>query len=195
MKDRKLVSYDVARHQIKDADLLLFRPRRWWTRLFAVAARSEYVHAAMAAWWHDRLMCVEMRTGGGRAVLLSNIVKQFPGACDVYAASPTGPGEYGPKSRFSRLAAVKTLIGITGTKYGHWNLWRAALYHLPIVRLFMKPDNDDAETSKWPPFCSAAVSLACRAGGVDPCPELADRITEPGNLANTTFFTYKFTLV
>ena len=40
-----------------------------------------------------------------------------------------------------------------------------------------------------------AVSRACRRGGVDPVPNLADRLTEPGDLARSAFFGYRFTLL
>jgi hypothetical protein len=188
MNEPVCVSYGQARQQIRNADLLLFRRRNWWTRLIAVAGRSEYVHAAMAGWWKDRLMCVEMTNGGGRAQLLSNLVARWPGAIDVYQANATG-------RRFSRERAVGAMIGITGKRYGWASLLRAALLHLPAFRFLARPDANDAESSDWPPFCSQAVSLADRAGGVDPVPNLADRLTEPADLSRSTFYAYRFTLV
>ena len=45
----------------------------------------------MAAWWNGRLMCPETVQGrGGRAVLLSNLVQEYPGRIDVYAAEANG---------------------------------------------------------------------------------------------------------
>jgi hypothetical protein len=185
--DIETVAYNQARMKIRDGDLLLFRSRDWYTRLFAIAGRTEYVHAAMAGWWNGRLMCVEMTSSGGRAQLLSNIVAQWPGVCDVYRANAG-------RRRFSRPKALTAMIAITGKPYGSWNLWRAALLHLPLLRLFVRPAMDDAEDSRWPPFCSQAVSMACRLGGVDPVPHLADRLTEPADLARSAFFQYRFTL-
>ena len=72
--------YPEARDKIRNADLLLFRPRDWYTRAIAAAGRTEYVHAALAGWWNGRLMCVEMTSSGGRAQLLSNIVQRWPGS-------------------------------------------------------------------------------------------------------------------
>ena len=180
-------AYADVRGEIRDADLLLFRRRNWYTRLISVAGRSPYVHAAMAGWWKDRLMCVEMTSGGGRAQLLSNIVERWPGACDVYRANAA-------RRRFSRQRTLAAMIAITGKPYGRLNLGRAALLHLPIFRFLVPPDTDDGETTGWPPFCSQAVSMACRAGGVDPVPNLADRLTEPADLARSPFFEYRFTL-
>ena len=185
---RQHIRYADVRREIRDADVLLFRPRDWYTRAIAVAGRSQYVHAAMAGWWNNRLMCVEMTSGGGRAQLLSNLVERWPGACDVFAVIAKPP-------RFARCRALKAMIAITGKPYGKINLCRAALLHLPIFRFLVPPDTDDAETTTWPPFCSQAVSLAMRAGGIDPVPQLADRLTEPGDLARSAILDYHYTLV
>jgi hypothetical protein len=180
--------YDKARKKIGDGDLLLFRARGLTWRLIAVAGRSEYTHASMAAWWHGRLMNVEMTSGGGRAQRLSNLVRRWPGAIDVYQTNAMR------KRKFSRQKAVEAMIGITGIDYGKWNLFQASLLHLPVIRCVVSPDMDDAETTRWPPFCSQAVSMACRKGGVDPVPNLADRLTEPADLSRSPFFAYRFTL-
>ncbi len=187
MKEAICVSYADARRDIRDADLLLFRRRSWMARLIAVAGRSQYVHAAMAGWWKDRLMCVEMTDSGGRAQLLSNVVARWPGVIDVYAANAT-------RRRFSRGRALHEMIGITGKRYGRLALWRAALVHLPVCRFLVRPNTDDWDASAGLPFCSQAVASADRAGGVDPVPNLADRLTEPGDLARSAFYSYRFTL-
>jgi hypothetical protein len=187
MNEPILLNYADARREIRNADLLLFRRRNRLTRLIAVAGRSQYVHAAMAGWWKDRLMCVEMTSGGGRAQLLSNIVAQWPGIVDVYRANVL-------RRRFSRERALGVMIGVTGKRYGWANLCRAALLHLPAFRFLAQPETNDLATSTWPPFCSQAVAMADRAGGVDPVPNLADRLTEPGDLARSPFFEYRFTL-
>ena len=188
MKEPIVVTYGEARQQIRDADLLLFRRRNCLARLIAVAGRSQYVHAAMAGWWKDRLMCVEMSRGGGRAQLLSNIVARWPGVIDVYQANAT-------RRRFSRQRALGAMIGITGKRYGWIGLWRAALLHMPLCRFVVRPDVEDLDTSPATPFCSQAVAAATRAGGVDPVPNLADHLTEPADLARSSFYTYKFTLI
>jgi hypothetical protein len=188
MSEHFLLPYGDVRHAIRDADLLLFRSRHWFSRLIGVAGRSPYSHAAMAGWWKDRLMCVEMIRGGGRAQLLSNLVSRWPGAIDVYQANAN-------HRRFSRERALGAMIAITGRQYGWLNLTRAALLHLPVFRFLTAPDTNDVETSSWPPFCSQAVTAADRAGGVDPVPNLADRLTEPADLSRSPFYSYRFTLM
>lgn len=203
MKETLSIPYRYVRRKIRGGDLLLFRSRGILTRAIAVAGRSEYTHAAMAGWWNGRLMCIEMCGRGGRAQLLSNIVRRSPGAIDVYQAGSmfgaTGSascatGSASDMRRFSRRAAVRAMIDITGRRYGWFNLFRAALVHLPVVRFFVRPDADDKADDAWPPFCSQAVATATRAGGVDPVPNLADRLTEPADLARSNFYAYRFTL-
>jgi hypothetical protein len=188
MSESMHVHYPEVRHEIRNADLLLFRRRNWYTRAIEVAGRSPYVHAAMAGWWKDRLMCVEMTSGGGRAQLLSNLVERWPGVIDVYQANAI-------RRRFSRERALLAMIRITGKHYGWVNLFRAALLHLPVFRFLAQPDTNDQETSRWPPFCSQAVATADREGGLDPVPNLVDRLTEPADLARSSFYDYRFTLL
>jgi len=185
--NKRPVCYRLARPTIRDGDVLLFRSRRRLvSRLIAKAGRSEYSHAGMAAWWNHRLMCLDTIQGqGGRAVLLSNLVRESPGRIDIYGTN----GE-----AFNRKAAVGAMIEITGRRYGWWSLLRTALVHLPVARLFAHPDTDDMANGSLP-VCSQAVARALRAGGVDPVPNLADRATEPSDLARSAFLRYRFTLV
>jgi hypothetical protein len=184
-----LLPYSQARRRIRDGDLLLFRRKSGvMQKLITVAGRSEYCHAAMAAWWNGRLMCLETVQGrGGRAVLLSHVVGEDPNLIDVYRVVR------GCQRRFDRAGAVLAMIETTGKRYGWTNLARAAMYHLPIVRLFTIPLDDDRANGSLP-FCSDAVSRALRAGGIDPVPNLSDAGTEPGDLARSAVIAYRFTL-
>jgi hypothetical protein len=186
MDCKLVVEYAEARRKIRDGDILLFRSKGFLSQLIRVGGRSEYSHAAMAGWWSDRLMCVEMTDSGGQAQLLSNLVERMPGAIDVFRANAT-------RRRFSREKALAAMVAITGKPYGNWNLIRAAAMHAIFFRFLVTPDTDDSANGSVP-FCSQAVARACRAGGVDPVPNLADRLTEPGDLARSAFFEYRFTL-
>ena len=187
--DTILVPYSASRKNIRDGDLLLFRRKRGlFSRLVAVAGRSEYCHAAMAAWWNGRLMCLETVQGrGGRAVLLSRLVDENPDTIDVYRVGESH------RRRFHRDQAVEAMLEITGKRYGWLNLARASMRHLPILRLFTIPLDDDQANGSLP-FCSDAISRAMRAGGVDPVPNLADSGTEPGDLARSAALGYRFSL-
>ncbi len=180
-------SDEDVRHRIWDSDLLLFRKRG----LIAIAGRSDFSHAAKAAWWGMELFCLEMRElKGGRAVTLASQVEKFPGRIDVYR---TNPHDRWPE--YKAGAAMMFMRKLAGTPYGYWPLLSAALLHLPIVRLFARPDFND-EANGHPLFCSMACAASDRiGGGVDPVQHLADRFVEPGDLARSTFYDYRFTLI
>jgi hypothetical protein len=176
---------------IRDGDLLLFRGRGAIARLVGVAGRSEYTHAARAVWWGNDLFCCEVRElRGGRAVTLESQVRRFPGLIDVFEVNPSARWR-----EYDRRGAVRFMRRLAGCDYGYLGVLQAALRHLPLWRFLVRPDSDDQHASVQPPFCSQASTMADRiGGGVDPVPHLADRLTEPADLARSPFFRYRFTL-
>ena len=210
----RAVAYGEARRQIRDADLLLFRRRApsevefrvgagdrfrlgrlmggLASALITVAGRGRHSHAAKAAWWNEDLFCVEIRgLSGGRAVTLSSQVQRMPGRIDVYE---TNPDDRWPD--YDRAAASRAMRRLCGCDYGYGGLASATMLHLPLVRWFVRPEVDDRAVDRRPPFCSQACAMADRlGGGVDPVRHLADRLTEPADLARSPFYRYRFTLV
>jgi len=182
------VRYPDVRRLIRDGDLLLFRRRG----LIAVAGRGIHCHAGKAAWWGEDLFLLEMvGFGGGRAVTLGNRVARRPGRIDVFEANPE---ERWPQ--YDRAASTRFMRRLCGCPYGYLGLATAALLHLPVVRWFVRPVTDDEAVDRRPPFCSHACAMADRLGGrVDPVPQLADRLTEPADLARSPFYAYRFTLM
>ncbi|TWT85574.1 hypothetical protein Pla123a_03810 [Posidoniimonas polymericola] len=181
-----------AAPDIHDGDLLLFRRRG----LIAIAGRGEHAHAAKAVRWGDDLYCVEVREWhGGRAVTLASQVGRYPGRIDVFAANPRRRWP-----EYDRAAAARYMRRLAGCDYGYAAVLRAALLHLPVVRALVRPQTEDDAakddaSDQRPPFCSQACAMADRvAGGVDPTPHLADRLTEPADLARSPFYEYRFTL-
>lgn len=189
--EQKLVRLGDVGGYISSGDLLLFRGRGLISRLIGVAGRSNYTHAAKAIWWDDELFCCEVRElRGGRAVTLESQVRRYPGQIDVFQIDPDDRwpeyDEYRANLFMQRLA---------GCDYGYAGLLKAAVLHMPLWRLLVKPELDDTSIDDHPPFCSHACAMADRlGGGVDPVPHLADRITEPGDLARSPFYRYWFTL-
>ncbi len=183
----KSVCYQNVRSQIHDGDLLLFRRRG----LISAFGRGVHNHAAKAAWWNGDLFCLEvLQLVGGRAVTLSSQVRRWPGRYDVYE---TNPDDRWPN--YDRQAACRFMRRLCGCDYGYRGLAAAAMLHLPLVRLFVRPAVDDQAVDRRPPFCSHACAMADRlGGGVDPVPFLADRLTEPADLARSRFYRYRFTL-
>jgi hypothetical protein len=185
---RVMMPFEEAQHKIRDGDLLLFRRRG----AISVAGRGEHCHAAKAARWDDDLFCLEVLWWhGGRAVTLASQVEQYPGRIDVFQTNPRNRWPH-----YDRARAVRFMRGLCGCNYGYVGLLAASFLHLPIVRWFVRPDMDDQAVDRRPPFCSQACAMADRiGGGVDPVPHLADRLTEPADLARSPFYRYRFTLV
>lgn len=191
-----LPDLSLSRHcdRIESGDVLLFRPgRSLLARLVSAAGRGGYSHAGVAAWWGCDLFCLEVREWyGGRAVLLAHEIDRRPGLIDVYRYRPSPPAK-----RNCRMIAgvLNRMRRLAGTRYGYWSVLRAALYHVPIVRMTMKPLTDDRMENGLPPYCSQAVAYAYRVGGgVDLVPNAADCITEPADLARSAALEYQFTL-
>ncbi|MGD9635199.1 MAG: hypothetical protein AB7G28_21840 [Pirellulales bacterium] len=182
-----LVPLATARREIADADLLLFRRRS----LISVAGRGEHSHAAKAAWWGDELFCLEVREWhGGRAVTLASQVRKFPQRIDVLRANP-----HNRWPEYDRTRSNHFLRRLAGCDYGYAAVLSAAMLHLPLIRLAVRAEIDDSAIDRRPPFCSHACAMADRlGGGVDPVPHLADRLTEPADLARSPFYEYLFTL-
>ncbi len=183
-----LARYCDVRREIRDGDLLLFRRRG----LISVAGRGLHCHAAKAAWWAEDLFLLEvLQFTGGRAVTLSSQVERWPGRYDLYETNPNDRWGH-----YDRAAATRLMKRLCGCDYGYRGLAAAALLHLPVVRWFVKPSVDDQAVNRRPPFCSHACAMADRlGGGVDPVRHLADRLTEPADLARSPFYRYRFTLI
>jgi hypothetical protein len=178
-----------AYYDIRDGDLLLYRGRGP-VNVIGVGRDSAYRHAAMAAFWGPDLMLLEMVASGGRAVTLESQVRAYPGRWDWFQANP------GNRWSWRAGETVAAMRRFAGTPYGWWNLARTAVRHLPIVRLFTPPIVEAGATNgrNLKPYCSQAISVACRAGGVDPVPGVPDWQTQPADLARSHFFRFMATL-
>jgi hypothetical protein len=193
----KPLSFSQAAHEIRDADLLLFRGHAAVSEVIRVAGRSLHSHAGKAAWVRDILgrprilYCIDTIEGvGGRALPLETLVRSYPGSIDVFRTNPERIAGY------DRTGSVLwSWQNLPGTPYGKRGIGRIARQHLPILRWFFPPSHDDDLPPDADLFCSEAVSAADRLGGHhDPVPNLSDRDTEPGDLERSEFYAYLFTL-
>jgi hypothetical protein len=182
-----LVSYAESWPEFQDGDLLLYRPLRWdvigW--LIARSGMGEFCHAAMVA--RDLMpLVLEVTRRGGRESSLKSQVWQWPGRIVWYRICIPEYSDFGYKW-YDRTAMVARMRQFIGTKYGWWRLLGTAIRHALLMRILLPVPKDD-EADRYPPFCSEAVSIAVRAGGVDPVPGLGDRVTEPADLARSMFW-------
>ncbi len=191
LANRNLVCLSQYGSLIRDGDLLLFRGRGIVSWIIGTAGRSEYTHAARAIWWGDLLFCCEVRElKGGRAVTLASQVRKHPGEIDVFETNPERRWR-----NYDRRGAVRYTRRLAGCDYGYFGVFKAALQHLPLWRFLIRPNMNDMHETSQPPYCSQACAMADRIGGqVDPVPHLADRLTEPADLARSPFYRYRFTL-
>jgi len=180
-----------AKPEIQDADLLLFRGKGIISRLIRSFGRGKYSHAAKASWIKGELFCLEVREWrGGRAVTLSSQVQKFPGQIDVFETNAIKLPDY------NRTKADSLMLLFAGIEYGYSDIIATAVLHAWGLRLIAQANVDDDFVSKRPPYCSAACAIADRVGGgIDPVPNLADKITEPSDLARSQLYRYRCTLI
>jgi hypothetical protein len=183
---RTLVRFSDVVDRLKDGDLLLFRRRG----LISIAGRGVHSHAARLAWWGDDPFCVEVREWyGGRAVTLESQIARCPGRIDLFRVNPENRWP-----EYDAEEATRYMRKLAGCDYGYGSVFKAALLHLPLIRMLVTAEIEDSAIDRRPPFCSQACAMADRlAGGVDPAPYLADRLTEPADLARSPFYEYQFT--
>ena len=179
--------YSEVRDKIHSGYLLLWRPTNCSGRVIAKGGRSIYSHASMADWWNEDLFNLETLQGvGGQAMLLSNLVKRWPGIADVYAVSLPS---------HKRLAACRYMRRRTGIPYGRHSLLWHVVWALPGIRWLVPSTINDDDLDNTP-VCSQLISESYRIGAAtDPIPNLSDWGTTPGDLSRWSLAEYKFTLI
>ena len=182
---RPAIYADVV-NKIHDGDIALYRAKQSLVnRIIARAGGTPYAHAGMIhqTTLGDLVLFETIQWLGGRKINFASQVQGWPGQWDIYR----------PRKSYDGEAAILKMASIVGRPYGWCNLCITALRHTRFISKLLPPLTDD-QLNGSAPFCSQAVSRACRAGGVDPRPNQADVATEPGDLANPEFAKYLFTL-
>ena len=87
---RVLVHYAGIRRETRDGDILLFRGKSWISRIICRVTRSPYSHAAIVAWWDERLMVLEA-VGKGIVVSRMSVGRLVFGRPRREAADPEAP--------------------------------------------------------------------------------------------------------
>ena len=183
------VGLSEAMPMMRDADLLLFRGTSLLSRLIQVVGRGGYSHAAKVVWCRDVPMVAEIREFvGGRLVTLESQVRRYSGQIDLYRTAATiSVNEY-----YDREAATRAMIRKAGKSYNYLGVLWIGLCRLPLLLWLFRRSwccrllrgtrfVSDRITGErvMPEFCSQACASADVAGGVDPVPNLRDRVTEP----------------
>jgi hypothetical protein len=177
------IRLDDALPYMRTADSLLYRHDRNPLRIaIAHSGRGEWSHAGMFEDAGDGPhVCDVTFKGGGRRSLVDD-VREYPGLIEWFEADSDNRWP-----EFNREGAIARMRQFFGCTYGWWSITRIAMRHFPLVNLFL-PIPSDTAYEKYPPVCSEAVSISYRdGGGVDPVSYLADRLTEPDDLAHSLF--------
>jgi hypothetical protein len=171
-EQRGLVHYAGIRREIRDGDILLFRGKSWISRIICRLTRSPYSHAAIVAWWSDRLMVLEAVGKGIVVSRMSVVVNHYSGKIDLWT---TDEG-------LSRAEVILAAQRLLGKRYSPYKLIRN------LGRLvFGRPRHDEHDPEAPPEdfVCSEFVSRVWRAGGIDLVNDSPDVYTKPSDIARS----------
>ena len=176
------VPYDAVRPQVADADIFMWRGDYKSSKLFRLVDKSYYSHAALALWWHGRLMVLQAEGPGIQAVPMSVAVGTYPGRVDWFRLRREEIPEFDDK--LARLAnEAKADLGLP---YGFGDLWRNVMRWLTKVKLA-------DPVSPHGMYCSEYVERCFRVGGI-PLSERPDIITMPKHIAVSPLIEYRATI-
>lgn len=200
------VKFSDAEKLIKNGDVLLFKSTSFPSIGWFITGYTGGTHSHVAiAQTNGRIMCVEQREfKGGRSVDLKHQVELNDGRIDVYRALPTisipkfdGNTVTVENKIFTDEIAEKIVDdaeALTGSSYGWKNIFKMFLAYFPVIRFFLhrKPHDKVSDVEAF--VCSTLVSYTYRKHYIDPCPGIPDEYTNPTDIANSSLFTYLFTL-
>jgi hypothetical protein len=164
------VHYAGIRRKIRDGDILLFRGKSWLSRIIRRVTRSPYSHAAIVAWWNERLMVLEAVGKGVMVSRMSIVVNHYSGQVELWTTD----------ENLSRTEVIRAAQRLLGKRYSPYKLVRN------LVRLvFGRPRHDEADPDAPPEdfVCSEFVSRVWRAGGIDLAGDSPDMYTKPSDIA------------
>lgn len=187
---QQLRSLSAAKPAILDGDGAYYRGGvSPISRGIMVGGRGDYSHVGTFLWVDGELYIHECREFYGcRLVLAEREVRLCPARIDHHATNGT------PAQRV--LVRTRALSKL-GKSYDWAGVWKASRYHVPLLRWTVTVDEDDAALTDFndPEHCSYCRADLWAAAGRDLVPHLANRITEPNDLARSGLEDYTCTLV
>jgi hypothetical protein len=178
----KLVAYKDVRPQVKDCDVFLFRGTYLISKLFEKVDFSYYSHAALSAWWGDRLMILQAEGPGIQAVPMSVAVGSYPGRVDWYRLEPSSFPD-GAAHLAGVLTEAKADLGLA---YGFVDLLKNIWHGIAKIKL-ADPSYPRAM------FCSEYVERCFRVAGMSLTGK-PDITTFPKDIAASTHLAYMATI-
>lgn len=166
------VHYGGIRGKIRDGDILLFRGKSWISRIICRVTGSPYSHAAIVAWWDDRLMVLEAVGKGIVVSRMSIVVNQYSGKVELWTTDRD----------LRRTEVIHAAQRLLGKRYSPYKLIR----NLERI-MFGRPRHEEADPEAPPAdfVCSEFVSRVWRAGGIDLVGDAPDMYTRPSDIAKS----------
>jgi hypothetical protein len=178
----RLQTYDEVRDRVEDGDVFLFRGRYLISELFERVDFSYYSHAALAAWWGDRLMILQAEGPGIQAIPMSVAVGSYPGRVDWYKLRK----EDFPDSATRLAGLLREAKSDLGLEYGFGDLLRNIWHWISKVKL-ADPIKPRAM------FCSEYVERCFREAGMSLTGK-PDITTFPKDVAASPHLAYQATI-
>jgi hypothetical protein len=176
--EEREIAYADARDRVRDGDLFLFRGEFLISKLFRRVDHSFYSHAALAAWWGDRLMILQAEGTGIQAIPMSVAIGTYPGRADWYTLKREEIPEFDAKLR-GVLREARSDLGLA---YGYVDLLRNIARWAVRVRL-ADPSRPRAM------FCSEYVERCFREAGMS-LTSRPDIVTFPKHIAASKLASY-----
>lgn len=169
---------EEASREMRDGDLIFFKGTSFISKTISAAGGCPVTHVGMVhkkwIWGRRVIYLAEMREfRGGVCEPLEDAIQNRKGG--IYWI------RLDPENRFNlnRNAIISKMLEFTDRKYNYWQVLRAGVSHLPIIRYFYKPSLSDVLQKNMPLFCSACCGHAIQFGGQDTVHFLANAWTEP----------------
>ena len=177
------VRYSEIRGRIQDGDIILFRGARLISRMIQAGSGSKYSHAAIALWWHRRLMLLQAELECIQAVPLSVALGQYKGIADWYRVRD----EHRASTDFAPiLDEAKIDLGLA---YSTSEMLKSALHGL--VGLDLPPDCETPHAL----FCSQYVARCFRVGGLPLVEGMSDIEITPGHISSSPILEHTGTIL
>ncbi len=184
-KELKELKYSVARKDIKDGDILLYKGRGFVSWAVKFFTHSEYSHAGIAVWWKERLMVMEAIRKGVIVNPLRRSVGRYKGSVEWWSLKEEEEITDGKRDEMIRFAKEEL-----GKDFAFLGLFLFALVISFVIPLGKK-DRFRRENRL---FCSLYVAEIYNKAGKDLTEGRPDRFTSPADIADSALLRYRYTL-
>jgi hypothetical protein len=177
--ESNILKYDEIRREIKDGDILLYKGKGLFKSgfiptLVQLVTRSPYAHAAITAWWNERLMVIEAIGSGVIVNPLSLSLERYHATVEWFSGKEEIPDE---KRQEMMFYAQKEFGKGYAVLLSFWFM---------IKMLFIgNIDKNDRFREETRFYCSQFVAQVYHKAGLDLKKQRNDRYMSPDDIANS----------